>query len=313
MTRTLASVALLLLASIAPMAQQREARDKDQPSISLTSNLVLLNLTVTDADQRYVAGLRQEDFHVLEDDRPQSIAIFGSESLPFAAAILLDVSGSMERMVKIACAAARNFAEKMRGEDVFALYAFADQVAQVQPFGSSPDVDEIVWSIRPEGNTALYDCVYQAMKDLSQRPERRRAILVLSDGADTRSRQSLDTCLRAASDASVTIYTVNLMDKDFAHRSEAMIASGAMKAMAERTGGRYINDPGGARMYQAFEEIVEELSHQYTIGYFPTPERQDGKWHKIRVEVSKPNVQIRTRQGYQAPKKKALPFSPGKW
>lgn len=303
MKRMLALIVFLVLPAGTPFSQERALTEKPQAGVSLTSNLVLLNLTVTDPDHRYIAGLRQEDFQVLEDGVPQKIIFFGSEETPFAAAILLDVSGSMERMVRIACAAARNFAQKMRGEDVFAVYVFADQVAQIQDFGSAPEVDEIVWSIRPEGYTALYDCVHRAVEDLRQRPERRRAILVLSDGADTRSRHSLDECLQAALDASVTIYTVNLMDQALARRPEAMTASGALQIMAEKTGGRYINDPGGARMYQAFEEIVVELSHQYTIGYFPTPEKYDGQWHKIQVKVSKPNVSIRTRQGYRAPKK----------
>jgi Ca-activated chloride channel family protein len=305
MKRTLAVMAGLLFLASLSLAQNTTTTGKEgQETINLSSNLVLLNLTVTGGDQRYVGGLQEKDFLVSEDSRPQKFEFFGKEETPFAAAILLDVSGSMERMVRIACAAARQFADKLRGEDVFALYVFADEVAQVQDFGSSPEVDEVVWSLRPEGYTALYDCVYRAAKDLSQRPERRRAILVLSDGADTRSRQSLDACVRAALDASVTIYTVNLMDQAYARRPEASTAAGALRMMTEKTGGRYIDDPGGARMYQAFEEIVDELSHQYTIGYFPTPEKRDGKWHKIRVEVSKPGIQVRTRQGYQAPKGK---------
>lgn len=285
-------------------AQEKQTPEKDPAGVSLSSNLLLLNLTVTDSHQADVPNLHQEDFHVLEDEAPQKIAFFGSEETPFAVAILLDVSGSMERMVRIACAAARNFADKMRGEDALALYAFADQVAQVQDFGPTHDVDEVVWNIRPEGNTALYDGVQRAAQDLSQRSEHRRAMLVLTDGADTSSRQSLDGCVRAALDASVTIYTVNLMDQDFTRRPEAHSAASALQVMADKTGGRFINDPGGARMYQAFEEVVKELSHQYTIGYFPTPEQHDGKWHKIQVEISKPGMQVRTRQGYQAPKKK---------
>lgn len=304
MQRTLALIVLLLWPSGWLLAQQKDAKEKDQTSVSLTSNLVLLNLTVTDSHQQYTAGLQPGDFLVWEDGQPQKIASFGKEETPFAAAILLDVSGSMERMVRIACGAARNFAEQMRGEDVFALYVFADEVAQVQDFGSSREVDEIVWSIRPAGNTVLYDCVIRAAKDLSQRPEQRRAILVLSDGADTRSRHSLDAGVQAALDASVTIYAVNLMDQASAHQPDALSASAALKTMAEKTGGQYIDDPGGARMYQAFKETVNELSHQYTIGYFPTPEKRDGKWHTIRVEASKPGLHIRTRQGYRAPKEK---------
>jgi VWFA-related protein len=82
-----------------------------------------------------------------------------------------------------------------------------------------------------------------------------------------------------------------------------MQARAALRGLAEKTGGRYITDPGGARMYKAFEEVVEELSHQYTIGYFPAPEKLDGKWHKLDVRLSKSDLRVRTRQGYRAPKK----------
>lgn len=274
----------------------------EQAVVQLSSDLVVLNLTVTGPDRRYVRGLRSDDFVVLEDGVVQQIALFSSEETPLAVAILLDVSGSMQQMVRIARAAARNFAGKLRADDVFALYAFADQATQVQDFSSSPDLDERIWSIQPEGYTALYDCIYLAAKDLNQRPERRRAILLLSDGADTKSGQTLDACLRMASDAAVTIYAVNLTPPAHARRADSIVAAGVLQMLTEKTGGRYIDDPGGTRMYQAFEEILDELSHQYTLGYHPTPEKRDGKWHKIQVKATKPAVTIRTRQGYQAPK-----------
>ncbi|MCS6805783.1 MAG: VWA domain-containing protein [Acidobacteriota bacterium] len=275
----------------------------DQPDVRLTSDLVLLNLTVTGPDRRYVRGLRADDFIVLEDGVAQQITTFSSQETPLAAAILLDVSGSMQQMVRIARGAARNFASKLRADDVFALYVFADQATQLQDFGSSPELDERIWSLQAEGYTALYDCIYLAAKDLSQRPERRRAILLLSDGADTKSSHTLDTCLRMASDAAVTIYAVNLTPPAHARRADSIAAAGVLQTLAEKTGGRYIDDPGGMRMYQAFEEILDELSHQYTLGYSPTPEKRDGKWHKIEVKATKPNISIRTRQGYLAPKR----------
>lgn len=275
----------------------------EQAVVQLSSDLVVLNLTVTGPDRRYVRGLRADDFVVLEDGVVQQIALFSSEETPLAAAILLDVSGSMQQMVRIARGAARNFAGKLREDDVFALYAFADQAIQVQDFSASPELDERIWGIQPEGYTALYDCIYLAAKDLNQRPERRRAILLLSDGADTKSGHTLDACLRMASDAAVTIYAVNLTPPAHARRADSIVAAGVLQTLAEKTGGRYIDDPGGTRMYQAFEEILDELSHQYTLGYHPTPEKRDGKWHKIQVKATKPGVTIRTRQGYQAPKK----------
>jgi VWFA-related protein len=275
----------------------------DQEPVSLWSHLVLLNAAVTGKEAGFVPGLKQTDFTVLEDGARQEIAFFGSESTPFAVAILLDVSGSMERLIRIAIAAARNFADKLRDEDVMAVYVFADRVAKVQDFGADTDLTEDLWQIRPEGYTALYDGIAQAAQDLEQRTERRRALLVLTDGADTRSQHSLNDAISAALNASVTVYSVHLVYKENSTRPETAQAAGALRQLAEKTGGKYLTDPGGARMYQAFGEVVDELSHQYTIGYFPSPEKLDGKWHNILVEVSKPGMQVRTRQGYRAPKR----------
>lgn len=281
--------------------QQKNTPESQEP-LSLASNLVLLNVTVTDRHGNFAPELNKSDFTLLEDGAPQPIEYFGSESTPFAVAILLDVSGSMERMSRIATAAARNFADKLRGEDVMGVYVFADKVAKVQDYGTDPDLDESIWQIRPEGYTALYDAITMAAEDLSQRPERRRAILVLSDGADTRSAHSLGHCLTAALNGSVTIYAVYLMDPNYARQTGQ--AGAILKSLVEKTGGRYITDPGGTEMYRGFAEVVQELSHQYTIGYFPSLEKFDGKWHTLEVRLSKTDLQARTRQGYRAPKRK---------
>lgn len=277
-------------------------RAEQEPILRLDAPLVLLNVTVTGGDGRYLSKLEERDFTILEDGRPQPIAHFSAEETPFAVAILLDVSGSMERMLRIARAAARGFVQGLREDDVFALYAFATQFAQIQPFGSYPEIEPEVWSLKAEGYTALYDCLVSAARDLAARPEKRRAILLLSDGADTASRASLEDALREALAASVTIYAVDLMDEASASPAEVLRARSALRALSEQTGGRYIRDPGGAQMDATFRAIVQELGHQYTLGYYPPLERRDGRWHRIEVRVARPGVTVRTRRGYYAPR-----------
>lgn len=303
MSRFLTLVTFLVLVAPGMPGQQKPAPPApEQDSIGLESHLVLLNISVTDAAGRFTHGLHKEDFQVFDQGDRQQIAEFGSEETPFAAAILLDISGSQDRMFRIGRAAARQFAGGLRPDDVYAVYVFAGKVARVQEFGNAGDVEDVLWTIRPDGRTALYDAVAQAAKDLGARPEKRRAMLILTDGDDTASSQSQDTALRSALDAGITIHTVNLLDEN-TPSDRLPLARSALKNMAEKTGGRSVEDRGGAVMYQAFKDIVDELSHQYTISYAPLLDRHDGKWHKIEVKLAGSQALVRTRQGYYAPKK----------
>jgi Ca-activated chloride channel family protein len=145
----------------------------------------------------------------------------------------------------------------------------------------------------------LNDAILRAADDLLNRAETRRAILVLSDGGENFSRASSDKALDHASRAAATIYGVNMSLRE-PGRDVAGIA--VLKKLADKTGGRYIDEPGGQQLRDAFAEIAEELGHQYTIGYRPTNRAKDGKWRAIEVKVSKPNVTVRARKGYRAPK-----------
>jgi len=149
--------------------------------------------------------------------------------------------------------------------------------------------------------TALNDAVYQAANDLSGRPEKRRAIIVLSDGADTFSGKSADKALKAAQEAHALIYTVDMSAVETSGRERAQ-NQGVLRNFAEKTGGTFISTPGGVAMRDALKKIVEELGVQYTIAYQPKNIAKDGKWRTIEVRVAKPNLTIRSRKGYHAAK-----------
>jgi Ca-activated chloride channel family protein len=145
----------------------------------------------------------------------------------------------------------------------------------------------------------LNDAVLQAAVDLGKREEKRRAIVVLSDGGENYSRASSDKALDNALQTGATIYAVN-MGEQGAQRDLA--ASGILRNFANKSGGRYIDSPGGQELRDAFAEIAEELGHQYTIAYRPTNHTHDGKWRAVDVKLSRPDVTVRTRKGYKAPK-----------
>jgi VWFA-related protein len=149
--------------------------------------------------------------------------------------------------------------------------------------------------------TVLNDAIFTAAEELSKRPEKRRAIVVLSDGEDTQSGHSAEKALKAALAANVTIYTVDMSASDGARRMQNV---GVLKNFAEKTGGRFVATPGGAAMRDAFEQIVAELGTQYTIAYEPSNTAKDGKWRAIELRVAQKNLYIRTRKGYNAPSQK---------
>ncbi|MBV9242190.1 MAG: VWA domain-containing protein [Acidobacteria bacterium] len=274
---------------------------QDDDVIKVDASAVVVNASVTDASGRAVDGLKQLQFKVFEDGVEQKISSFSAEDTPFAAVILIDTSGSMEERVSLARSAAIEFLNGLRGDDYAEIYNFDSKVRQVQDFSNQRDLRDAIFDLRANGTTVLNDAIYQAAADLSKRPEQRRAILVLSDGADTASKKNFDKALKAALSINAMIYTVDMspVDKPAAERNDGV---GALKSFAEKTGGRFIATPGGPTMRNAFKTICEELGQQYTLTYEPANTKKDGKWHAIEVRISRPNLTIRTRKGYNAPR-----------
>jgi Ca-activated chloride channel family protein len=271
----------------------------DDDVVRVDSSLVVLNATIVDGNARHVPGLRQEQFTVLENGVEQEIHFFAAEETPFAAVILLDTSGSMEQRLSLARSATIRFLDGLRLTDNAEIYRFASKVSLVQTFSNTRDVSDGLFDLKADGMTALNDAVYQAAQDLETRPEKRRAIIVLSDGMATFSGKSADKALKAALAANALIYTVDMSGVD-TNGKQRMQNQGVLRNFAEKTGGKFIATPGGVAMRDAFQKIVEELGVQYTIAYQPKDLSKDGKWRAIELRVAKPNLTIRTRKGYHA-------------
>lgn len=272
---------------------------QDEEIIKVESSLVVLNATITDSAGNSVNALKQDEFKLLQDGKEQKIAFFEAQKTPFAAVILIDTSGSMESRVSLARSAAMNFLDGLRTEDVASIYSFDTKVSLIQEFSNSRDIAYNAYDLKAYGYTVLNDAIFKAAEELSNRAEKRRAIIVLSDGMDTKSDKSADKALKAALTANATIYTVDMSGVDTGGR-ERMQNQGALKNFAEKSGGKFIATPGGPAMREAFKKIVGELGTQYTLGF--QPETNDGKWHTLEVIVARPNLLIRTRKGYHAAK-----------
>jgi Ca-activated chloride channel family protein len=294
-------VVSIVLTSLLLTGRSGAALRQDDDAVRVNSDLVVLNVTVTDKSGAYMHGLKQTDFKGFEDGQEQIITGFGEEETPFAAALLLDISGSMDGRMSLARSAAIRFLDGLRTDDSIAVYSFHTEVKKVQDYEYTRDLDPRVFGLSADGLTVLNDAVLSAARDLSTRPEKRRAIVVLSDGADTHSSASADKALNAALNANATLYTVDLSDRN-TRTVDAMSGSGALKSFATRSGGRYLPTPGGQELRDAFATVVEELSNQYTITYRPKNHARDGRWRAIEVKLAPQGTVARTRRGYHAPK-----------
>jgi Ca-activated chloride channel family protein len=278
---------------------------QDDDVVRVNTDLVVLNVTVMDKTGQYVRALKPKDFKVYEDgvEVPAGAMVdFGFQESPYAAVVLLDSSGSMESRFSLARSAAIRFLDGLREEDVASVYRFDSSVERIQEFSGGRDLAPMGYAVRAKGMTTLNDAIVQAAKVLAERPESRRAIVILSDGMDTFSKATSSKALESALSVSASIYAVEMSALDtpgFNNRQSAA----QLKDFAERTGGRFIGTPGGQALRDAFSGIADELGHQYTISYRPTNTARDGKWRALEVKVNREEFVVRTRKGYRAPKK----------
>jgi Ca-activated chloride channel family protein len=277
---------------------------QDDDVVRVNTDLVVLNVTVTDKAGQYVPGLRLADFTVFEDGKQipaQLISSFSVHESPFASVVLLDTSGSMESRLSLGRSAAIRFLDRLRDEDVAAVYTFDSKVEQLQDFSSSRDLAPMAFGLHAKGMTTLNDAIGDAAKALAARPEKRKAIIVLSDGMDNFSKTTSDKAIESAMAIGATIYAVDMSASGIP--SSAKLQSAAiLRSFAEKSGGRFVATPGGQALRDAFAGIADELGHQYTIAYRPPNQARDGKWRKLDVKISRSELEVRTRKGYRAQK-----------
>lgn len=276
---------------------------QDDDVIRVNTDLVILNITVTDAAGQYVPGLRRSDFKIFEDGKEipaQLISSFTVHDSPFASVVLLDTSSSMDVRLSLARSAAIRFLDRLREEDVAAVYKFDSKVERVQDFSTGRDLAPMAFGLRANGMTRLNDAIVDAAKALGDRRELRKAIVILSDGRDTSSKANSDKAIESALGIGATIYAVDMSASGAGSNNQQSAA--VLKNFAEKSGGRFVGTPGGPALRDAFANIADELGHQYTIAYRPLNQTRDGKWRKLEVRISRPELMVRTRKAYRAPK-----------
>jgi Ca-activated chloride channel family protein len=316
----LALVSILALGAAPALAQSPTTSDIQAPTFRSGASLVSLNVTVMDGSARYVTGLQSGDFAVFEDGVKQNVRFFESTNVPVDLFVLLDTSASMTDRMDVVHEAAIGFLRTLRAGDRGAVVAFSDTVTVVQPLTDDRTLlEKAIDSTHAHGATALNNAIYIALKQLGQQAKqddtvRRQAIAVLSDGEDTSSLVSFDDVLSLARKMGVNIYTVALQSK-YAGQRQAQEgirryfseSDYSMKMLARETGAQSFFPALVTELKGVYAAIAAELASQYSIGYVPANNRNDGRFRRVVVQItSRPELKPRTRLGYTAEADKAV-------
>ena len=329
MTNKLVSALLLLLLCISlSNAQQPESQDD---VVRVETDLTNLLFTATDKDRRFVTTLREEDIRVLEDGVPQKIFTFQRETdRPLAIAFLIDVSASEARTLPQEKSAARTFIENViqsskdqaavvpftgsafleqpLTRDVLSIFRALERVDVAMPsyLGQGSPLEGIptgpgLKAIPPEGSTAIWDAVALVASEVLGKSsgQRRRAIILLTDGQDTTSRLRRSEAIDAALLQETVIYAIGIGDS-----KQGGVDRDELRALAERTGGRAFFPKKDLDLKTAFAEIEQELRTQYLIAYSSSNKSRNGAYRKLRIDLTTPELQqqlkLRYRPGYFA-------------
>jgi Ca-activated chloride channel homolog len=306
-----------------------QSTEPEPEVVRVETNLVNTLFTAVDKDRHFITSLRAEDVRIFENEVAQPVSLFEHETdRPLSLAILIDTSRSQVGVLENEKSAARRFVDSVirPDKDRAAVISFTGVPKVEQELTNDlvrlrkgiervridlpPEKDELseeeaaLLERDPRGYTAIWDAMWMTIeKELARAPENtRRAIILLSDGDDTRSTIKKQDVIDFAIKSDVVIYSIGIRDRDF---SEGKMDSGSLRKISDRTGGRAFFPVQPNELQQAFSQIDQELRSQYLIAYSPVNKNRDGSYRRIRIELVNPELrkqklQLLYREGYYA-------------
>lgn len=294
---------------VAHPPEKQDAPPAEETDSTIRVNVKLVNVfsTVTTPGGAPVSTLKQEDFQVFEDGKPQKIALFQRESeLPLSIVIAIDTSLSTRNDQKLELDSARRFARAiLRPIDGISLFQFSEVVDQLTPFTADiRTIDKGISRIRTGAATALYDTLYLGSDALMDR-RGRKVMVVITDGGDTVSRSSYQDAVREAQQAEVILYTIIIVPIE-SNAGRDIGGEHALIQLSRDTGGRYFYAGSTAQLDAAFRQISDELRTQYLIAYYPSQRLSDSEFRHIEIKIDPTTkdcpdpaeLQVRHRLGY---------------
>ena len=273
--------------------------------IRMNVDLVLVPVTVTDPMNRLVTGLEQEDFQVYENNGEQKIRSFASEDAPVSIGIIMDLSGSMTSKLVRARESILQFIKTANPQDEFFVIGFNDRPELIEDFTSSVEnIQARLATVRSGHRTALLDAIYFGVAKMKEAKHERKALLVVSDGGDNRSRYTEGEVRSQVRESDVEIFSIGIFDPN-APTPEERTGPQLLDNLSLESGGRLYQVDDIDEMSDIAEKISTELRNQYVIGYRPADLTRDGKWRKVKVKINPPPglppLTVYARTGYYAP------------
>jgi Ca-activated chloride channel homolog len=295
--------------SVPPPPNQDANTGKQGSKISLNVDLVVLHTTVIDDRQRFADGLKPENFRVFEDKVEQKLSLFKREDVPVSMGLVIDNSGSMRDKRPRVNEAALTLVQASNPNDEAFVVNFNDDfyLDLDKDFTNSiPELKEALERIDSRGSTALRDAILGSLDHLKKGSKDKKVLLVITDGEDNASHNSLEKMIREVQKTDTVIYTIGLLGQE--SRKEAKRARKALEQIAAASGGLAFFPENVDDVHSICEHVAHDIRNQYILAYYPSNSRRDGTYRAISVEVIPPRgrgkLVPRTRNGYYAPAEK---------
>jgi VWFA-related protein len=310
------AAAAIVAAQTAPPAQLPPPSQDETPVFTLDTKLVPLHVSVIDKNGKLITNLPQSAFKVFEDNVEQPLKIFNREDVPVSMGIIIDNSGSMrEKRPKVAAAAMELIKDSNPQDEVF-IVDFNDVAYLDAPFTNNLKMlEQVLDKIDTRGGTAMRDAISMSIDYAKKEGKKtKKVLLVITDGNDNTSNETLEQLFRKAHQSEVLIYCIGLLSEE--EPREARAAKRALSELATASGGLSYYPKSLSEVESITPQIAHEIRNQYILAYTPTNSVLDGKFRSIRVTVKAPgNPTVRTRNGYYAtpnpPAKPAKQAGPG--
>ncbi len=291
-----------------PPGQTTSGADQGQGQgkIKLDVNLVVLHTSVFDDRGKFVEGLTEGNFRVYEDKVEQKLSIFKREDIPVSMGLVIDNSGSMRDKRPRVNEAAITLVQSSNPQDEAFVVNFNDDyyLDLDKDFTNSiPELKEALERIDARGSTALYDAIIGSLDHLKKGNKEKKVLLIVTDGEDNTSRNTLEKTVREIQKTDTVIYTIGLLGQE--SKKSAKTARRALISIAQASGGVAYFPENVEDVHAICEQVAHDIRHQYTLAYYPSNSARDGTFRSVHVDVIPPRghgkLIARTRNGYYAP------------
>jgi Ca-activated chloride channel homolog len=315
--RVLGMAMAIVLAAPAALLAQANGTPRPKPASPETarpkatlrtdSNLVLVPVTVCDSNNRPVTGLEKEHFKLFDDKVEQTVTHFAMDDEPVAVGMIFDISGSMQAKLRTSRQAAVEFFKTANPDDEFFLVEFNDQPKLMAPLGTAiGDIASQLTFSQSKGRTALLDAIFLGLNEIKKSQKSRKALLIISDGGDNSSRYTEVELRARVRESDVLVYAMGIYEGIGSRGRTPEEAGGPdlLSQIAEQTGGRHYPADLG-ELPDIAAKIGIEMRSRYVLGYSPTDQQRDGRYHPVTVKLNPPHglppLHAYWRKGYYAP------------